>query len=348
MDDIFEGKTVLLLGGTGSLGKVLITKLLDPEKYNCKQIVIFSRDEAKQYFLRQSLNNQGVQDKIRFYVGDIRDKSSLKHVIQGSDIVMNLAALKHIPPYEYMPLEAIKTNLLGVQNIVDTILNIKNNVEVFLQISTDKACKPVNVYGMTKALAERVVIGANQLNSPTSFLCVRYGNVIQSRGSMLPFFKSQIKQGLPLLLTDERMTRFLMTLEESVHLIFRTISRNIRKTITIPQLNSVRIVDIIDIIKEHYNCPDLGVNIIGIRPGEKIHELLIGEEEIPRTKKIDNDYIVFPSYQKDPFGVNPLDGREYNYTDLQHCGLSKEYSSKNHILAKNEARKRFEVIGVLD
>ncbi len=347
MDDIFEGKTILLFGGTGSLGKTLINKLLNSNNYNCKQVIVFSRDEAKQYFLRQSLNDQGVQKKISFYIGDIRDKSSLKHVIQCSDIVLNLAALKHIPPYEYMPLEAIKTNLLGVQNIIDIILNVNNNVELFLQISTDKACKPVNVYGMTKALAERIVIGANQLDSPTSFLCVRYGNVLQSRGSMLPFFKKRVKNGLPFLLTDERMTRFLMTLEESAHLIFRTISRNIRRTITVPKLNSVRIVDIIDIMKEHYLRPDLEVNIIGMRPGEKIHEVLIGEEEISRTKIIDNDFIIFPSYLKDPFGINPLDGRNH-YPGLHDCEIAKEYSSKNHILPKKEVEKRFEELGILD
>jgi UDP-glucose 4-epimerase len=351
MSGIFENKSILLIGGTGSLGKNLINKIAYGSEGKCSSLKIMSRDEDKQFHLRNFIRNSE-DSKLQnlsplFIVGDIRDSKSIRSAIDNVDIVMNLSALKHVPPYEYFPMEAIKTNTLGVQNLIDEIILYGSDIEKMLQISTDKAVKPVNVYGMTKSLAERITISGNLSDSNTKFFCVRYGNVLESRGSVIPFFKESIKKDLPLTLTHPEMTRFMMTLDQSCELIFRALKHNLPGTILIPKLPSSRVIDIIDVLKENYNKEHLKVNIIGIRPGEKIHEILISEEEVSRTKILNNDYLVIPSLRKDHFGDNIDKILRYNYDNLIKAELNSEYSSKDLVLSKDELSKKLKELRVI-
>ena len=251
---LFEGKQVVITGGTGSLGKVLTRRLLEGTEGIPRKIVIFSRDEAKQHFMRvEYQHKKTVTDEViyhnfeqllEFRIGDVRDYSSVQSVVRESDIVINAAALKQVPSCEYFPFEAVRTNIGGAENIVRAIRDNHLNVEAVVGVSTDKACKPVNVMGMTKAIQERIFINANILIPTTRFICVRYGNVLASRGSVIPFFHEQIMHGGPVTVTTEDMTRFLLPLERAVDTIFAAIARAKPGETYVPKVPAARIVDV--------------------------------------------------------------------------------------------------------
>lgn len=286
------GKNILIIGGTGSLGNTL-TKTY----YQHNNITIFSRDENKQWMMKLKYPN------VKFVIGDMRN-SSVEKVIRESrpNVIIIAGALKHIDICEYNVSECIDTNIMGVRNIIETVLSLNDkSIETTLLISTDKSCSPVNVYGMSKAVAERIVTEASIKNSPTKFLCVRYGNVLNSRGSLIPKFKEigESKEIATFQVTDERMTRFFMTLEQSVKLIDTAINYGKGGDIWIPFIESFKIMDIARYFSVLYSKP---VTVIGTRPGEKIHECLINESEVHRTveEKIEDEtfFVVKPCYSK--------------------------------------------------
>jgi UDP-glucose 4-epimerase len=324
MSHTFENKNILITGGTGSLGTALLSRLLNMKKIPSK-IIIFSRDELKQHNMRlQYLNKPAATDEViydnfknlvTFKIGDIRDYHSVVNVLKDMDIVINTAAVKQIPVAEYNPLEAIKTNMLGVQNIITAISEYNLPIETFIGISTDKACKPINAYGMTKALMERMVIAAN-LDSKTRYILCRYGNVMASRGSVIPLFKEQIKTGKEITLTTRDMTRFMMNLDQAVDTVFHTYARAKRGEIFIPKIASSRIEDVaIAMIGEN----KIPIKVIGIRPGEKVHEILISSEEMPNVSDEKDYYIIHPSLP------------ELSKFNHVKCEMD-EYSSKSYVL----------------
>jgi FlaA1/EpsC-like NDP-sugar epimerase len=285
-----ENKRILITGGTGSLGKVLTRRLLSNELGRPQQIIIFSRDEAKQHFMRMEYMQRAVttdeviyqnfRDLLTFRIGDVRDFHSVSAALQQADVVFNAAALKQVPTCEYFPYEAVQTNITGPENIVRAIREQRLPVETVVGISTDKACKPVNVMGMTKAIQERVFISANLYAPETRFICVRYGNVLASRGSVIPLFHDQIRSGGPVTITTADMTRFLLSLDDAVDVIFEAIQSAQRGETYIPRVPAAKVTDIAaTLIGER----PIETQIVGIRPGEKIHEILVSEEEAHRT-----------------------------------------------------------------
>jgi len=297
---IFQDKRLLITGGTGSLGKALVRHIMKGKLGKPKQVVIYSRDEDKQYNMELEWKNLKVttddvfyhpDEVLSFQIGDVRDYESVVRAVKKADIIIHAAALKQVPIGEYFPFESIKTNILGIQNIIRAIVETQNSVETVLAISTDKACKPVNTYGMCKAIQERLAVEANRLCPKTRFICVRYGNVAASRGSIIPLFQEQIKQGGPLTITTQDMTRFILTLEKAIDTIMAAIRSAEPGDIYVPDLPSVKITDMARVM---IGKRDIEIKIIGIRPGEKIHEILISEEEIPRTIKRGDHYVIYP------------------------------------------------------
>lgn len=295
------GKRVLITGGTGSLGKTLVQRLLGQTSGTPAQIVVFSRDEAKQHQMRLDFHNRPNQtDEIvyenfrrllQFRIGDIRDYNCVCLALQDIDVVINAAALKQVPTCEYFPFEAVQTNIAGPNNILSAIQRNRLPVETVVGVSTDKAVLPVNVMGMTKALQERLFI-SGQLSLPnTRVVLVRYGNVIASRGSVIPLFRQQIQAGGPLTVTDVRMTRFMFTLSQAVDTILAAIADGKRGDTYIPKIPSGRIIDIAKIMIGKRN---IKIEVTGIRPGEKIHEVLISQEESVRAKDRGDYYAISP------------------------------------------------------
>jgi len=328
---MFTNKTLLITGGTGSLGKVLIKRLLSEEYGIPKKIIVFSRDEAKQHAIRiEYLNSKVTTDEVifsnfkrllEFRIGDIRDFDSITRVLCGVDIVFNAAALKQVPSCEYFPAEAVRTNTLGPENIVKAIKLFNLPVETVVGISTDKACKPVNVMGMTKAIQERIFIGANIECPWTRFICVRYGNVLASRGSVIPLFHEQIRAGGPVTITTEDMTRFLLSLDNAVDTIFAAVKEALPGETYIPIARSARVMDIAKVL---IGTRSIGVKIIGIRPGEKIHEILISEEEAYRAINRNKYYVIRPMLPE----LTPND-------DIS-TEITKEFSSADNCMSKEE------------
>jgi FlaA1/EpsC-like NDP-sugar epimerase len=301
---IFEGKRVLITGGTGSLGRELVTRIMAGRLGNPRQVIIFSRDEDKQYAMELEWRSMTVgtddvfyssDDKLEFHIGNVRDYEAVLRVVKNVDIIIHAAALKQVPISEYYPFESIKTNVLGTQNIIRAIVESENTVETVLAVSTDKACKPVNTYGMCKALQERLIVEANRTMPGTRFICVRYGNVAASRGSVIPLFGEQIKKGGPVTLTNPEMTRYFMTVETATNVVFDAIRDAEPGDVYVPDLPSATVLDLAEIM---IGDRDIKTKIIGIRPGEKNHEVLISEEESPRTVKRGNYYIICPVLPK--------------------------------------------------
>lgn len=284
--DIFD-KTILLTGGTGSFGNEFVYQLLSGRKFK-GTIRIYSRDEFKQYELGRKLKND---KRLRFFIGDVRDKSRLQRATEGVDIVVHAAALKQVPILEYNPFEAVKTNILGSQNVVDCAID--NNVKRAILISSDKAVNPVNLYGATKMVAEKLFIQGNSYvgERPTLFSVVRYGNVAASRGSVVPLFVSQAKSKLPLTVTHEKMTRFWITLKEGVKFVVNSLQLMEGGEIFVPKIPSVRIIDIVRSI-----APNAKIKITGVRPGEKLHEFLIGADEARHTQDKGDFFIIEPEF----------------------------------------------------
>jgi FlaA1/EpsC-like NDP-sugar epimerase len=319
-----KGKRVLITGGTGSLGQVLVRRLLGGEMGQPSKIVVFSRDEAKQHAMRVAyLHQRAVTDEViyhnfrellEFRIGDVRDFHSVASVLRDADVVFNAAALKQVPTCEYFPFEAVTTNVGGPENIVRAIREHEMPVETVIGISTDKACKPVNVMGMTKAIQERVFIQANLRCPGTRFVCVRYGNVLASRGSVIPLFHEQIRSGGPVTITTSDMTRFLLSLDQAVDTVFAALSEARRGETYIPRVPSARVVDIAaSLIGER----PIETVETGIRPGEKVHEILVSEEECHRTVDRGRYYAILPMLLELREGEGPVDALEREYSSAQ-------------------------------
>ena len=296
-----HGKRILITGGTGSLGKTLVRRLLSGEMGEPAKIIVFSRDEAKQHFMRLDFQQRAVatdeiiyrnfQQRLEFRIGDIRDFGSVASVLRDSDIVFNAAAMKQVPTCEYFPFEAVRTNILGAENIVRAIQEHTLMVETVVGISTDKACKPVNTMGMTKAIQERVFIQGNMRCSGTRFVCVRYGNVLASRGSVIPLFHEQITRGGPVTITTTDMTRFLLSLDDAVDTVFAAIREALPGETYVPRAPSARVVDIVRALIGERKIETV---ITGIRPGEKIHEIMVSDEESHRAVERGRWYALLP------------------------------------------------------
>jgi UDP-glucose 4-epimerase len=285
-----DKKRILITGGTGSLGKVLTRRILSGQLGTPQSVVVFSRDEAKQHEMRMEyLNRRSVTEDVmyhnfertlQFKIGDVRDFHSVAQALTNVDIVFNAAALKQVPACEYFPYEAVRTNIEGAENIVRAIKELRLNIETVVAISTDKACKPTNVMGMTKAIQERIFLTANIDCPKTRFVAVRYGNVLASRGSVVPLFLDQIEAGGPITLTDKKMTRFLLTLDQAVDTVFEAMQFAEAGETYIPKIKAALIVDVVNAL---VGKKKIEVKETGVRPGEKLHEVLISQEESLRT-----------------------------------------------------------------
>ncbi len=282
MMSCFDGKTILVTGGTGSFGKMFTSLLL--EEWNPNSIRIYSRGELLQWEMQQEIHD----DRLRFFIGDVRDRDRLYRAMNDVDIVVHAAALKQVPAAEYNPMEAVKTNLDGAANIINA--SIDNGVERVMALSTDKAVHPVNLYGATKMVAEKLFVQGNAYagGRKTRFACTRYGNVVGSRGSIIPLFLEQRKQGR-VTITDERMTRFWLTLEQGARFVAHCIETMKGGEIFVPRIPSMRITDLAKVI-----APDCNVEIIGIRPGEKLHEVLLTEDEARHSQDMGDYFIIEP------------------------------------------------------
>jgi UDP-N-acetylglucosamine 4,6-dehydratase len=319
--ELFENKKILITGGTGSLGKALTKKLLE---FNINTIRIFSRDELKQSEMQSKFNDK----RLRFLIGDIRDKERLSRAFEDIDIVFHAAALKQVPVAEYNPFEAVKTNVQGSQNVIDACLD--NKIEIAIGIGTDKAVSPLNTYGATKLLMERIFVSANNYrgNRNTKFCCVRYGNVLGSRGSIVPIFVNQIKTNQKITITDPNMTRFNITMDDALNLIFRAVKHGKGGEVFVPKLKAYKVEDIKNAIIELLDAND-NSEIINIRPGEKLHEMLINRDEIRSTFENQDDYII----------LNNGNEIKNKSIDLTETSLSDEYSSdKVKLLSKDELK----------
>ena len=335
----FDGKTILVTGGTGSIGSEIVKRLFNESK--AKVIRVYSRDEYKQFTMQHELGNES--KTLRFLVGDVRDKERLMMAMEGVDVVFHVAALKHVPSCEFNPFEAIKTNVLGAQNVVEAAM--ANNVEKVIAISTDKAVNPVNTMGATKLLAEKLIISANYYkgNKPTKFSCVRFGNVLASRGSVVPLFIEQIEKGGPLTLTDEKMTRFIMSVRHAVDLIFKSSSLANGGEIFILKMPVLKVKDLLQVLVDEL-APKYGldpktieIKTIGSRPGEKMYEELMTEEEAAISYELDGLFVI-PA-------INPLEEVPLFYPKIvslleslggEKCSIKRYSSEDSTPISQNE------------
>lgn len=345
LPDVFAGRSILVTGGTGSLGAALVQRLLSARNGLPDRIVVFSRDEAKQHELRQRwLRHSAATDgeiwqesarRVQFRVGDVRDVEALASSLDGIDTLIHAAALKQVPTCEYFPEEAVRTNVLGAENVVRATRRHRDHLRTVIGISTDKAVKPVNVMGMTKSLQERILARANHELPECRFSLVRYGNVIASRGSVLPLFLDQAAKGGPLTVTDPLMTRFLLTLDDAVDVVVRALAYAGRGEILVPRLPSVRVMDLAQAIIADR---PIGISVTGIRPGEKVHEVLISEEERPRTVIRGQDYAIASILPEvAPPQASPTD-----------VPFAMEYSSADSLVDAAAARNILQAAGLLE
>ena len=328
---MLKDKTVVVTGGTGSLGKVLVRRLLSGELGTPRKVIVFSRDEAKQHEMRLTYQQRRIatdeviyhnfEQLLQFRIGDVRDPHSVNSVMRGADVVFNAAALKQVPSCEYFPFEAVQTNVVGAENIIRAVRENQLPVETVVGVSTDKACKPVNVMGMTKAVQERMFVRANLDQTTTRFICVRYGNVLASRGSVIPLFHEQIKHGGPVTITTPEMTRFLLSLEQAVDTVFAALKDAKPGETFIPRVPSARVTDIVEaLIGER----PMKIEVTGIRPGEKVHEILVSEEEAHRTVERGAYYAILPMLP------------ELRDSEEIKKPLENEYSSADDLMSKEE------------
>lgn len=302
------GKTVLVTGGTGSFGNFIVHRLLSE---GVKEVRVFSRDEKKQYDMNVFYAGK---KELTFAIGDVRDAEAVREAMRGAQVVFHASALKHVSKCETHPSEAIRTNVIGAENVVKAALDEK--VEACVAISTDKAVKPVNVMGMTKALMERTVLAGNlsRRNNGTSFTCVRYGNVLRSRGSVIPFFRRQLKLGKRLTITDELMTRFLLTLNDAIDLVLYAARSSEGGDIFVRKAPAAKIIDVAAVLSAEAGRP-FEYDVIGTLPGEKLDEILLSEEELPRSEDQGDYYRVHAWWSKQ-----------------RHHAIKKEFSSADHVV----------------
>lgn len=326
MENIFDNKVLLITGGTGSFGNAVLERFLDT---SVSEIRIFSRDEKKQDDMRHHYNNT----KLKFYIGDVKDISTIRPAMQGVDFVFHAAALKQVPSCEFFPLEAVKTNVFGTDNVLTAA--IEAGVSRVVCLSTDKAAYPINAMGTSKAMMEKIIIAKARNVDPekTRICCTRYGNVMASRGSVIPLFIDKIKEGLPLTVTDGSMTRFIMNLSEAVDLVLYAFENGSQGDLFVQKADASTISDLTQAIKELFGVPDYPVETIGIRHGEKMYETLLTNEECARALDCGQFYRVI------------ADNRDLNYEkylsqgNIERSGLS-EFSSSNTKLLNIEEIKR--------
>ncbi len=328
---IFDKKIILVIGGTGSLGKVFVKRVLSGELGTPKKIIVMSRDEAKQHQMRMSYLHKLVatdeviydnfKNALEFRIGDVRNYADVCSAVKNTDIVVNAAALKQVPTCEYFPTQAVLTNCIGASNIVRAIEDNSYPVDTVISVSTDKACKPVNVMGMTKAIQERIIIAANILNSETRFIGVRYGNVLASRGSVIPLFHEQIRHGGPVTVTVPEMTRFLLSLNQAVETLFTALRFAKRGEIYVPKVPAATVINI---AKALIGRRKINIKITGIRPAEKMHEIMVSEEEATHCVQRGNYYAILPMLPE----LRKL-------SETEPAALKKEFSSENTALDFN-------------
>jgi UDP-glucose 4-epimerase len=331
---ILKEKTILVIGGTGSLGKVFVRRILSGELGTPRKVIVMSRDEAKQHEMRMSyLHKLVATDEViyrnfmnilEFRIGDVRSYADVCSAVKKADIVVNAAALKQVPSCEYFPTQAVLTNCLGASNIVRAIEENDYPVDTVIAVSTDKACKPVNVMGMTKAVQEKIVIAGNIQNPKTRFICVRYGNVLASRGSVIPLFHEQIKKGGPVTVTVAEMTRFLLSLNQAVDTLCMALREARRGEIYVPLVPSARVINV---ARALIGKRRIEIKITGIRPAEKMHEIMVSEEEAQHCVKRGNYYAILPLLPE----LRDPKSREAN-------ALQNEYSSERTPLDLEDTR----------
>ena len=314
---MFNGKNILITGGTGSFGKKYTEILL--RNYKPNKIIIYSRDELKQYEMSQDYSDKCM----RYFIGDVRDANRLKRAMKDVDYVIHAAALKHVPIAEYNPMECIKTNIYGAQNVIDAAID--NGVSKIIALSTDKAANPINLYGATKLASDKLFVAANNLvgTQDTQFSVVRYGNVIGSRGSVVPYFQKLINEGSSFLpITDEKMTRFMITLENGVNFVLKNFTRMQGGEIFVPKIPSIKITDLANAM-----AANLEKKIIGIRPGEKLHEIMCPSDDSHLTFEFDDHFVIAPT-------ITFTKRRDYGHNILGEIGEKVihgfEYNSGNN------------------
>jgi UDP-glucose 4-epimerase len=339
----FEGRRVVVTGGTGSLGQVLVHRLLSGEAGTPARVVVFSRDEAKQHHMRvryqrapaatDEIIYRNFERVLRFHIGDVRDQAAVATVLRDADVVINAAAMKQVPTCEYFPYEAVRTNVEGAEHIVRAIETGGLPVEVVVGVSTDKACKPVNAMGLSKALQERVFTQGNLRCPQTRFLCVRCGNVLASRGSVIPLFHDQILHGGPLTLTTPDMTRFFLSLDDAVDTIVAAVAGGRPGEIWVPAAPAARVEDVARVL---IGDRPIIITALGIRPGEKTHEVLISEEEVARTVRRDRW-----------FAIRPMLPELCRETD-EPAALTSEYCSAANVMSREAIRAMLAAQGLLE
>jgi len=324
---VFDDKSVLITGGTGSFGRRFVRTLLD--KHKPKRVIVYSRDELKQFEMQQEFQDE----RMRYFLGDVRDAERTQRAMRDVDIVIHAAALKQVPAAEYNPMECIKTNIIGAQNVINAALD--NNVGRVIALSTDKAANPINLYGATKLASDKLFVSANNIagHLRTRFSVVRYGNVVGSRGSVVPFFRKLLREGAQELpVTDERMTRFWITLQQGVDFVITNLSRMHGGEIFVPKIPSSRISDMAEAI-----APGIPHKIVGIRPGEKLHEIMVPADDAHHTLEFDQHYVITPSiifYTQPNYAVDGLGDQGVK------LGEGFEYSSGTNpwVLSVDEIR----------
>ena len=325
---MFQGKRIVVTGGTGSMGRTLVHRVLSGELGTPRKVIVFSRDEAKQHDMRMAYLHRTVttdevifnnfRNVLEFRIGDVRDYGDVCSAVKDADIVINAAALKQVPTCEYFPAQAILTNCLGAANIARAIEENSYPVGTVVGISTDKACKPVNVMGMTKSLQERIFIAANVLNQRTRFICVRYGNVLASRGSVVPLFHNQIRNGGPVTITDPKMTRFLLPLSQAVDTVFAALRGAKAGETFIPRAPSASVANI---AKALIGSRKIAIRVTGVRPGEKLHEIMVSEEEVHHCVRRGDYYAIRPMLP------------ELRGNAKEKNALSREFSSAGSVMS---------------
>lgn len=326
---MLNNKTILVTGGTGSFGKKFIKTVL--ERYKPKKIIVYSRDELKQFEMQNTSPFKENDDIMRYFIGDVRDLERLKRAMEDVDIVIHAAALKQVPAAEYNPFEAVKTNIIGGQNVIDAAL--ANNVEKVIALSTDKAAAPINLYGATKLTSDKLFIAANNYKGARNikFSVVRYGNVMGSRGSVIPFFLNHKSNGF-IPITDKRMTRFNITLQEGVEFVIKNLERMWGGELFVPKIPSYNIMDVAEAI-----APNMKIKEIGIRPGEKLHEEMITITDSINTIEFDDYYVILPStplWNIEEF-KNKSNGKPGRCCEY---GFSYNSGTNKHFLAIEEIR----------
>jgi UDP-N-acetylglucosamine 4,6-dehydratase/5-epimerase len=318
---MFNGKTIFISGATGSWGQTLVAQLL--KHYDPTEIICFSRGELQQVLMQRRFHDP----RLKFVIGDVRDYESVRFATKGVDIIFHLAALKHVPVCEDHPQEAIKTNITGTTNIVNAA--IENRVSKVIDVSTDKAVEPLNLYGMTKSVGEKLIIQGNDLSTHTRFVCIRGGNVMGSNGSVIPYFIEQIRAGGPVTITDLQMTRFFLTLEEAIMLLFKAATDSIGGEIFVMNMPACYIRDVAEVLMEHYG--QVAVKEIGSKPGEKLDEMLISKHDVALSYYYDKNYFV-------TLPVKRTAELEAKYLQLVRFDQT-EFSSKTFIMNKQEIKQ---------